>query len=144
MSKSETTAALTVIAPDTGEIIPINVGAAQAPSTVDTKEAAPLDSIDGAFMVAGIQYGVGKTYEGEYAIMLVVDATKQAKVVRTASDEIIGTLRRMETRYGACTPEHPLGPMMADKAKTSNGFTVHKLRVPAEADAKKLLAALAS
>ena len=133
---------LTLVAPDTGEVLTFNPAKAHAPEPADTREAVDLGAIVGAFMVAGVQYGVGKSFEGEYAVLLLVDANKVAKVVKTASAEVIATLRRMEVRYGQCSPQNPFGPMAFDKAKTSNGFTVHKLRMPAEADAKALLAAL--
>lgn len=134
---------LTLVAPDTGEVLTFNPANAHAPEPADTREAVDLDAITGAFMVGGIQYGVGKSFEGEYAVLLVVDASKTAKVGKTASAEVIACLRRMEVRYGACTPSNPFGPFEFDKAKTSNGYNVHKLRMPAEADAQKLLAALA-
>ena len=134
-----TNASMELIAPDTGEILNVNLDAASVPESTDTREAINLGEIKGAFMIFGVRFSDGKNFEGEYAEVAFA-RERRMELGITSSKEVIGTLRRMVNR-GLCSQEKPAIVKTA-KARTSSGYTVHKLQIPEPAEVATLQAAL--
>lgn len=118
--------ALQVIENETGELIEVNIEGAEQATSAELREATPLKDIKGPVAIIGINYGVGKNFDGEYAEVLAIQSRKGGVIyATTASQEMIATFRRCQLR-GLGQPNKPL-MCKFDTAKTSSGFTVHKV-----------------
>src|SRR5690348_9842087 len=106
MATTSESKALTYINPDTGELVEIDLTHASAPSQADVREAVSIMDIKGVFAIVGAQIAKGVTFEDEYALVMVLDADKKLVMAKTASSEIIASIRRMQA-HGIANASSP-------------------------------------
>lgn len=134
------TAVQVIVDPETGELIEVNLEGAEAASAADVREAKKLHQIEGPFAVLGVKILDGKTFNDEYAELLIAQKKNSVELVVTASAEVIGSLKRAMAR-GLATPAKPL-LTKATSVKTSKGFNAHKLQTLTPEEDAGLRAAL--
>jgi D-arabinose 1-dehydrogenase-like Zn-dependent alcohol dehydrogenase len=130
---------ITCVDPETGEILKVDLSHASVPRQADLREAMPLLDQKGVFAIVGAKFAHGVTFDDEYALVLIVNSEKKLIMTKTASSEVIASIRRMLAN-GLCTPASP-AIVKVGSAKTSSGFTVNKLQLPSPDEVKAFLSA---